>query len=63
MGRNLRNHLVQFLHFRDKMTLYPILRGDVSQIIIHILENWNFGGVNSTESKKKKKKDSFQNLL
>lgn len=36
------------------MTLYPILRGDVSQIIIHILENWNFGGENSTESKKKK---------
>lgn len=45
VGRNLRNHLVQFLHFMDRMTLYPILRY-VSQIMIHILEIWNFGRAN-----------------
>lgn len=52
MGRNLRNREVQFLHFVDTMTLYPILRGDVSQII-HILEIWNFGGENNIEKLKK----------
>ena len=41
--------LVQFLHFMDRMILYPISR-DVSQIIIHILEIRNFGG----ENRKKK---------